>query len=97
MRSVWPAGLARTLGPIGSGILYTRVGNGASFVGVDRGAGRQRLALGVRATGGEPAKTSAKALMSSAAARAFQGSAIVAFATAPVSLIRYARALAGWV
>jgi DHA1 family tetracycline resistance protein-like MFS transporter len=55
-------GLARTLGPIGWGVLYTRVGTGASFVGGAIAAlGALCLALGVRATGGDPAMTSAKA------------------------------------
>jgi MFS transporter, DHA1 family, tetracycline resistance protein len=43
-------GLARTVGPIGSGILYARVGPGAAFVGgAVAAAGALALSLGVRA------------------------------------------------
>lgn len=44
-------GLARTVGPIGSGVLYARIGPGASFVGGAIAAGvALLLALGARAT-----------------------------------------------
>jgi MFS family permease len=52
-------GLARTVGPIGSGILYARIGPGASFVGGALAAlGALSLALGARASKGAPASYS---------------------------------------
>jgi MFS family permease len=52
-------GLARTVGPIGSGILYARIGPGAAFVGGAVAAlGALSLALGARASREAPASYS---------------------------------------
>ncbi len=49
-------GLARTVGPVASGILYARIGASAPFVGGAAAAlGALLLALGVRASGSAPA------------------------------------------
>jgi MFS family permease len=55
-------GLARTIGPIGSGILYARIGPAAAFVGGAVAAtGALSLALAVRATGGRSGRGSTAA------------------------------------